>query len=323
MNIHQFHIALNALDFWALFACMGLLVVRLWLMPASAFVDPTLDRRWHRLLGIGLAALTVTGIALLLVRTMEMAGSPLMESLPLVPQVLRQVHFGHVWSLHLIALVALWLGWAVSRRLSFEGGMGLMLAAALVLAFTYSASSHAADQGDFRAPEIIDWLHVLAASAWGGGIIASILFIFPALRNQRKEQWALIADIASRLSALSAFALMIVILSGLLNATLRLGDFGALITTPYGHILGIKLLLVAAMACIGAINRFFLVPKVQQWTTTPAKSDHALSQFRVALFIDTVLVLMVLIAAAALIQGMPPASMQGMPGMQHENMPGM
>lgn len=323
MDVHHLHIALNALDFWALFACMGLLVARLWLMPASVFADPALHRRWHRLLGLGLAALTVTGIALLLVRTMEMAGSPLMQSLPLVPQVVQQVHFGHVWSLHFVALAVLWLGWCVSRRLSFEGGMGLIMAAALVLAFTYSASSHAADQGDFRTPEIIDWLHVLAASAWGGGIIGSFLFIFPALRNQPRQQWPLIADIASRLSSLSAFALMVVVLTGLLNATLRLGDFGNLITTPYGHILWIKLLLVTGMACIGAVNRFFLVPAVQQWTVTPDRSSQALRQLRVALLIDTVLVLLVLIAAAALIQGMPPASMSGMSQLQHENMPGM
>jgi copper(I)-binding protein len=122
---------------------------------------------------------------------------------------------------------------------------------------------------------------------------------------------------------------MAVLLTGLLNAALRLGNFDTLITTVYGRILAMKLFLVALMALIGAFNRVVLVPKVQRWTTTHAKGGHAVQQFRLSLRIDTVLVLLVLVAAAFLIQGMPPASMQGMPGMEKgnqsdmENMPGM
>lgn len=324
MDAHLLHIALNALDFWALFACVGFLVTRLWLLPASVWADPVVARRWHRLFGFGLAAVTVTGMALFVIRVMEMGSSSFMDSLPLLPQVLQQTHFGHAWGLHLVALAALWFGWGLSRRLSSEGGMGFMLAAMLLLAFTYSASSHAADQGDFKPSEFIDWLHVLAASTWGGGILGTLLFIFPALRQQSDQQHGqIMADAAARLSTLSAFALMAVFLTGLLNAVFRLGNFDTLITTGYGRILSAKLLLVALMALIGAINRLLLVPKVQQQATTGAKGNHAVGQLRLSLRIDSALVLLVLVAAAFLIQGMPPAAMQGMPGMEKGNMPGM
>jgi copper resistance protein D len=315
VNLHQLHIALNALDFWALFASVGLLVSRLGLLPARVFADPALGQRWHRSLGLVLATLTLTGLALLVVRSMQMAGSPFMQVLPLLPQVLLQSHFGHIWAIHFGAIAALWAAWSVSRRLPFNLALGFALPAVLVLIFTYSASSHAADQGDFQPAEIIDWVHLLATSVWGGGILATVFLVFPALRGTPDHRRHLTADVIGRLSAMSAFALMAVFLTGLLSAALRLGTFSALFTL-YGQILTVKILLVSCMVLIGAINRFLLVPKLQRWAAGPAKDTHLLGRFRLALRIDTLLVLLVLIASAILIQGMPPAAMQNTPALQ-------
>lgn len=322
MNLHQIHIALNALDFWALFMCIGLLVARLGLLPARLFADPALALRWHRSLGLGLVILTLTGFALFMVRIMEMAGSPFMQVLPLLPQALQQSHFGHIWAIHLGALAALWAAWGILRRFPFSLGLGFALPAVLVLIFTYSASSHAADQGDFQPAEIIDWLHLLATSVWGGGILGTVFLVFPALRGVPGHHRHLTADVIGRLSSMSAFALMAVFLTGLLNAALRLGTFSALLNTSYGQTLAIKILLVAGMVLIGAINRFLLIPKLQQWAVGTAKDSRTLGRFRRSLRIDTLLVLLVLIASAVLIQGMPPVAMQNVPPIQ-ARMPGM
>ncbi len=321
MDIAQLHIALKAVDFWALFGCIGLLIARVGLLPPAAFDIEGMTRAWHRLLGLTLILLTPTGVALLLVRVMAMGGNSLAETLPMLPAVLRQTHFGHIWALHLFGLLVLWIGWGVSWRRPDRGATWFMLIAAVLTAFTYSASSHAADRGDFTLTELNDWLHLLSASVWGGGILASALFIFPALKKRPEQRHAWIAEMVGRLSSLSALALALVLATGTYNAVARLGSVGELTSTAYGRVLAIKLALVAIMAIIGAANRFILVPRLRRGTgKTTAPNDQPMQALIATMRADVVLVLLILYAAAVLIQGMPPASMKAMPEMEHRHM---
>lgn len=310
MDAHHLHIVLNTLDFWALFGCMGLLISRAWLLPPAAFKMQGVARRWHRMLGLSLSVLTATGLSLLLVRTMEMGDIPFLETLSILPSVLVQTHFGRIWGLHLICLPVLWICWIMSLRSPTRTWPACMLALIVLLAFTYSASSHSADLGDFTSAELMDWLHILSASTWGGGILASAVFIFPALKNQSGQHWLLVSDMVGRLSVLSALALAIVLITGLYNAMSRLGSFDALTNNFYGRILGIKLILVIVMIVIAAANRFFLFPNIQQWAAKPVGADdRPLRWIKATVWMDAVLVLLIMTAAAVLIQSMPPVAM--------------
>jgi copper resistance protein D len=278
MDIGQVHIAIKAIDFWALFACIGLLIARVGLLPPVAFGIEGVTPRWHRLLGLMLALLTATGLALLLVRVMAMSSSSPAETLRILPSVLLQTHFGRIWALHLLSLLLLWIGWVISWRTPGRGAASFMLTAVALTAFTYSASSHAADSGDFTLAELNDWLHVLFASLWGGGVLASAIFIFPIFRKRPGQSRALIGEMVSRLSSLSALALALVLVTGIYNAAIRLGSFNELMDSSYGHILGIKLILVTAMAIIGLANRFILVPKIRQWAAKSKVADNRCSR---------------------------------------------
>jgi putative copper resistance protein D len=219
--------------------------------------------------------------------------------------------------LHLLGLLALWIGWLVSWRSSGRSAVSFMLAIAILTAYTYSASSHAADGGDFTLAELGDWLHVLSASAWGGGILASALFI-SILGKQPTRHRVAIGKMMGRLSSLSAAALALVLLTGVYNAALRLNGLNDLADTSYGQALGIKLILVAAMAVIGAVNRLIFVPKIRRWAAqTDAADIRPVRQIVASLGADVFLVLLILCAAAVLIQSMPPAVTKHTPGMSH------
>jgi putative copper resistance protein D len=320
MTPYSLYIAFNVLDFCALFGLCGLLVSKALILPPQAFGTPGLLRQWRRMLGIVLFVLTLTGIVLLILRTLEMSGSSLAETLPLVATVLFQTHFGHIWTIHLIAIVILWIGWIISfSRLSSRNWMALMMSVMLILIYTYSASSHASDQGDFTLSEFNDWLHVLSTSIWGGSILSAALLIFPALLKQPQQLHSLIAAVVYRLSSVSAVALAIVLVTGIYNTKLRLGDFSALFNTEYGHLLAIKLIFVSTMILIGVLNRFIFVPRIAQWVVEPISiDDKPVRQIIFAMGIDAALVLLTLIATAMLFHGMPPAStkiMSLMPGM--------
>src|SRR5262249_13519089 len=142
----------------------------------------------------------------------------------------------------------------------------VMLGAAALLALTRSASGHAADWGDLSLPELMDGLHLLAASLWGGGLLVLATTVLPVVyRNTGHVRRTLLADIARRFAVLASLALAGVLVTGLYNAWQRVGTVQALVTTAYGRILLTKLLLVLPLLTLGALNHYLSVPLLQQW----------------------------------------------------------
>ena len=66
--------------------------------------------------------------------------------------------------------------------------------------------------------------------------------------------------VLNRFSQAAIFVLAMLVLTGLALAVVQLGSFGALIGSPYGIILSIKLALVAVLLGLAALNRFRLTP---------------------------------------------------------------
>lgn len=300
MGFHSLHVFMHLADFLALFGLSGLTVARVWLIPHSAFAKPDFCLRWRRLLGGCLLALALTGAAILLIRTAEMSGNSFAGSFSSLPAVLRHTHFGIVWSLHLAVLVVLVALWAVpANRFPGTAWPPVLILGVLVLAFSYSASSHAAGQGDFTLAELNDWLHLIATSTWGGGVLAAVFLVLPVWR----EQHSLISQVLLRLSNVSAVAMAVVLVTGLYSTVLRLHRLSELGIGDYGRALSAKLVLVGFLILVGALSRFFIIPCIVRY---PASSGRFIRQLGYALVVNVVLVVLVLLASAVLVQGMPP-----------------
>lgn len=299
IQLHNLHVALYFLGFWTLFAGCGLLIANLWLVPAAAFAQPDFHARWRQMLGECLALMAVAGVLLLLVRTGEMDEGTLPRILADLPLVLTQTHFGRIWSLHLVTLALLGGGWAMApaaraSRTPSRTWAACMAGGLLVLAFTYSASSHASDNGDFTLAELNDWVHVVSTSIWGGGIFVFVLLVFPALKGQPELR----AAAALRLSASSGAALPWVLITGIYNASRQLSGWDGLLATNYGRVLSVKLVLVGALMLVGAWNRFVLVPRVQRHA---GEAHPSRMLFRV-LALDAVFMLLAIVMAAILVE---------------------
>ena len=177
----------TAVDLFALTTCLGALGCRLWVLPPVA---TTMDGErtaalWAALwwlLALCLLLLIVSSLGELVGRTMTMSGRPLAASLRVLPTVLLRTHYGWVWCVRGAALVALWIGWGSGRRhLPSRKIPAVMLGAAALLALTRSASGHAADWGDVSLPELMDGLHLLAGSLWGGGLLVLTSTVLPVV----------------------------------------------------------------------------------------------------------------------------------------------
>ncbi len=290
MEGNLFHAIPTAFDLLALATCLGALSCRLWVLPPTATMPPDglhtealLAPLWRLLLAC-VAALVLSSIGQLVARAVEMSGRPVSTILPVLPTVLFRTHYGWVWLVRIPALGALWIEWWLGRqRLHSRAIPAVMLGAGALIASTRSASSHAADWGDLTLPELIDWLHLLAGSLWGGGLLALSMVVLPAAIKLPEQRRTLIADIARRFSTLAGVALAGVLLTGIFNAWIQVERFRALWETPYGRTLIAKLLLVLPLLILGALNHYISVPLLQGWAglaVTRRRVLHALLVFR-------------------------------------------
>lgn len=328
--VQYLSIAVTAIDLLALTTGTGALVCRLWLIPGAEIVHETdvtiLVMRVWRILGICVAALTLSSFMLLLVRTAIMSGRSLADSLPMLPQVMLQTHFGQVCIMRFIGLGFAWLGWFWGYR-SFRSraALGILLVAVILIAASRSASGHAADAGDFTVAEAVDCLHIFMVSALGGAVVVVSLVILPAVSKLAIERLAMIAR---RLSLMAGVALAGVVVTGVFNAWRELGgSLSALRDTAYGELLSIKLLLVAAMVVLGALNRYRFVPRLRARAgyqvkrrgtrTLPFAHDSASAESKLhrhnpalaltyTISIEAILALGILAITAMLVHAMPP-----------------
>jgi putative copper export protein len=135
--------------------------------------------------------------------------------------------------------------------------MGALVA--LAIALTVALTGHAADWGDVSVAVGIDWLHLIAAMTWTGGLLILVAVV---LRHAARWPSRLLVEVMRRLSRHAAWCLLTVVLTGAYNTWLQVPTVAALWQTAYGRALATKLLLVAGLVWWGAVNRYAILPRL-------------------------------------------------------------
>jgi putative copper resistance protein D len=161
-------------------------------------------------------------------------------------QVAIGTRFGMVWGARfalalLLGLLMLWPKARVSRLI-----MATLLVA--LLAFIGHAGAKPGLAGNLHLAS--DIVHLMAASAWLGGLPALVLLL-------SKEEPS-IADATRRFSRLGSVCVGALVASGAINSWNLLGAPSDLLTTDYGRWLSCKIGLFGAMLCLAAVNRYRL-----------------------------------------------------------------
>ncbi len=338
MHPSLFYSLPSFLDLLALVIILGVLSCRLWVLPRGAVIagrepDGAAWPALRRLLGWSLALISVTSLLVLTARALQMSRQPLSAMPSVLPTVLLQTHYGKVWLVRTGALVTLWLGWWSLRRTGRTYVPTLMFCMAAVIAWSYSATGHAADWGDFTWTEWVHWLHILTVSLWTGSMLAVALALSPLLVPRTLGHKAFIAETMHRLSYVSTFAIIGVLVTGVFNAAVQLDSVHALWETDYGRMLAIKLLIVLTVMVLWILNRFAVVPVLRAWlgafripdeTIAPTRPPgigqggigKKIQWHRRLMAVEAVLLVAVLLCAVLLAFNMPPrrhAAMQHTP----------
>jgi putative copper export protein len=182
-----------------------------------------------------LAEFTLTALRMRAVA--EMGTAAVLADLP-------ATRWGRLWIVRMLGLGIMAMALRVPRP-----SWSLLAPLGAVWLLTRSFQGHAGAHGTL--PAVIDWAHLLAGSAWLGGLVQ--LELAPDDPTPH---------VALRVRALATAALALVIPAGIYAAFLHVPSLDRLFDTPYGRSLLVKLVLVAVLLGLGAMNHFRHVPSL-------------------------------------------------------------
>ena len=104
---------------------------------------------------------------------------------------------------------------------------------------------------------LLTWIHITSAAIWVGGSLFIGVVFAPILKKMSmsvEERIQLMVQVGRRFNKLALPALFVLIATGMYQAHLVLQKSDILYETSYGHVLIIKIILVAALLAIYAVH---------------------------------------------------------------------
>jgi putative copper resistance protein D len=204
----------------------------------------------------GLALLgALLSVAGLLLMTSAMSGETELAALwPHLQMMLLETDVGLAWALRMIALIVV---------LAQPGKWLASMAGAVALTSLAWSGHGAMDEGSLRVWHFLsDILHLLAAGAWLGGMLALVLLARGGVDEARIR---LLAAAVKRFEWIGAAIVLTLSVSGVVNYLFIVGPrLDEVLLGTYGMLLAIKVLLFAAMLVLAALNRFHLGPALER-----------------------------------------------------------
>jgi putative copper export protein len=130
-----------------------------------------------------------------------------------------------------------------------------------------------------------------AAILWIGGLVQLVAVVWPLLPEARRATFL-------AFSRLATVCVGVLLLAGVYLAILRLPQLSDLWTTGYGHVLLIKISLVAFAFAWGGLHKVRAVPVVA--------ADGTVPRLRASIAGESMIGMIVLLVAAILVNSNPP-----------------
>jgi copper transport protein len=154
----------------------------------------------------------------------------------------------------LIAIVVMAIAWYAWKSRGVLIAWVLTTLAIMGVGLSLAASGHAATASPQWLTRPSLFLHGIAAAYWIGALAP-----LAAMARRRNDD---LPRVLKQFSAIAVPLVGLLVLSGLMLSVIQLGSLRALIETPYGILLSIKLALVILLLALAALNRFVCTPAV-------------------------------------------------------------
>jgi putative copper resistance protein D len=251
----------------------------------------SLRSKLRHVLWVSLAFVVVSGAVWLIAVAGNVSDQPLMSGAAIDASsiLLTRTQFGHAWIARLVFIILL-LGSALlehGNESRHRVGEWLSTLSAICLVGSLAWSGHAGGTpGASGAIHVVsDFLHLVAAAAWLGGLLPlALLFALAGARGDRSL--ALLTQIATlRFSMLGVVCVAILVVSGLVNAWVLVDGLRSLVETAYGKLLLAKIAVFIAMIGLAAVNRFRLTPGLPDPTSMRLLRRNAIIEIGLGLIV--------------------------------------
>lgn len=167
------------------------------------------------------------------------------------------------------ARVAVFVLVLMAGLISVRRPRGAAVPATLALG-ALALSGHAASASPRLLSIGVDWVHLMAASVWLGGIALIVAIWGPTMRRASASgRMALAREVLPIFGRVAVPAFGLVVITGAVSALIELGSISALWRTDYGRVLVIKMGLVGLIAATSYVHAFRLRPRMLR------AADHA------------------------------------------------
>jgi copper resistance protein D len=211
-----------------------------------------------------------TAILGLFIKIADATGLPLSESIDLgtIVNVLTGTRFGIVWLVRMALSCLLALVMSADFRRRFKNNSAGLCVTELLLSVTLltmmAAAGHAsAAEGVTLFIQLTtDGLHLLAAGVWLGGLIPLALFFSWAKAAREPSIFGIAQKATARFSRLGFASVVLLLVTGLVNAWYLVGGIPPLLGTTYGYLLLAKLGILIPLMGLASRNRWHLKPRL-------------------------------------------------------------
>ena len=185
--------------------------------------------------------------------------------------------------------------------------LALLAVGSAYLAATPALAGHASTQSPTGVFFPADFLHVLAACVWVGGIACLLLALPAATRRLRgAERTELLLASLVRFSPIALASVLTLALTGAIQAYIDVRSLSALVQTTYGVLVLVKSGLLVALVALGWINRERLIPALERRVRAASLPGAAGAALRGTLRGEFASLLAVFGVTAALVTYAPP-----------------
>ncbi|HEX9133242.1 MAG TPA: copper resistance protein CopC, partial [Ktedonobacteraceae bacterium] len=222
-------------------------------------VNERAQRRFERYFSLpALAVLFVANIGVLVGQALNLTGGDLASAFSpaLLGGLATSGRFGIYWIMReVVILLAMMLSSYILCRQQRPRIVNMLLpianlflACTLLIAITMSGHAAAVNPGIVSFAIVIDWLHLLAASLWVGGMIYIATNYLPVLqRFSIPVQARSLVTVLPYFSPLAIAGVLLMAITGPFSAAFHLSAWQQFLDTAYGRALLVKILLVGGL----------------------------------------------------------------------------
>lgn len=177
----------------------------------------------------------------------------------------------------------------ISHNLKANANVVGLIIGSIAVLFSFTLAGHSQLGGVFT--QFLLMVHLFGIAFWLGALLP---FRWICLQDNTNN----LGELAHRFGVFAMLYVGLLLGAGLGYAYILLGDLSLILTTSYGNLLLIKMLLVVALLSLAALNKFKLVPSLEK------NHLQGVRQFQSSVNLEIILVLIILIGSSLLTTSM-------------------